>query len=197
MRQSTKRLLSAGLSLIFLLIALIVFAYFLKPAYEEIQSLRIEVAKSELSLNNQKSLVEQFKNLTQDYENQQKNQNVASLILPKAPLVGEALFQIAGILNNNNLNLLSFNVGKPNILAPDNSSSTIGIKPIGTFDINLKASGDYSNFKNFLNQLETNIRLFDIKTLNINSVTNVGTDNKNPVKVLNYDITISAYYQAE
>ncbi|MGB9609171.1 MAG: hypothetical protein ACPL3E_02225, partial [Minisyncoccia bacterium] len=65
------------------------------------------------------------------------------------------------------------------------------------FDINLKASGDYSNFKNFLNQLETNIRLFDIKTLNINSVTNVGTDNKNPVKVLNYDITISAYYQAE
>ncbi|GIW65309.1 MAG: hypothetical protein KatS3mg093_288 [Candidatus Parcubacteria bacterium] len=49
--------------------------------------------------------------------------------------------------------------------------------------------------KNFLNQLETNIRLFDIKNLNINQI--LSTDNKNQNKNLIYDITITAYYQAE
>ncbi|GIW65310.1 MAG: hypothetical protein KatS3mg093_289 [Candidatus Parcubacteria bacterium] len=153
MRSSTKRILSAGLSLIFLLIALIFFIYFVKPVYSEIQSLRIELFKKQSLVNNQKSLIEQFKNLNQDYETQKKNQEIFSLILPQSVSAGEALVQISGLLTNNNLNLLSFTVNKPNLLSDNqNSKSTSSasfIKPLGTFDINLKASGDYSSFKKF------------------------------------------------
>jgi hypothetical protein len=199
MRSSTKRLLSALLSLIFLLLALIFFIYFIKPLYSDIESLRSKLLSKQSLINNQKSLIDQFKNLNQDYESQKKNQEIFSLILPQSISVGEALVQISGLLTSNNLNLLSFNVNKPNLLSNNQSSkstSTSFIKPLGIFDINLKATGDYSNFKNFLNQLETNIRLFDIKTLTINQTLNIDSKNQNK-NLLMYDITISTYYQGE
>lgn len=197
MRQSEKRILSSVLSFLILLSALFIFVYLLKPVYIETQSLRAEVLKRNDFIENQKLLIDQFKNLNQDYENQKNYQEMFNLILPNSPSVAEALLQISGLLNNNNLNLISFNVGKPVLLNKNQTTTNSFIKPIGSFNVNFKITGEYSNFKNFLNQLETNIRLSSIKTININQFVNFDEKNKNPQKTLVYDIDITFYYQSE
>lgn len=197
MSHSTQRILSAILSLLFLLIALFVFIYLVRPIYLETQSLRADVLQRIDFVNNQKELINQFKNLNQDYQSQQQQQEIFSLILPQSPSVAEALLQLSGLLNNNNLNLISVTVNKPIILSENQTSTNSFIKPVGVFDINFKAVGEYFNFKNFLNQLETNIRLSSIKTININQFINFDQSNKNSLKGLIYDITISFYYQSE
>jgi len=202
MRASTKRILSAALSLIFIFLAFVVFAMLIKPSYEETQKLRADVLSRQNFIQNQKSLTEQFKKLVSQYDSQEKAQENISLILPQNPAIGEALTQINGLLDLNYLNVLSFNINRP--LLQSYSSSNINstnaqvIKPLGTIDINFKVVGNYSDFKNFLNQLETNIRIFNIKTLNISPVIIVSGDkNQSQNKTLSYDISITTYYQAD
>jgi Tfp pilus assembly protein PilO len=202
MRASTKRILSAALSLIFIFLAFVVFAMLIKPSYEETQKLRADVLSRQNFIQNQKSLTEQFKKLVSQYDSQEKAQENISLILPQNPAIGEALTQINGLLDLNHLNVLSFSINKPLLQSysssDTNSTSTQIIKPLGTIDINFKVVGNYSDFKNFLNQLETNIRIFNVKTLNITPVVITGGD-KNQIqnKTLSYDISITTYYQAD
>ena len=202
MRASTKRILSAALSLIFIFCAFIVFGVLIKPSYEETQKLRAEVLSRQNFLQNQKSLIEQFKKLVAQYNSQEKVEENISLILPQKPGIGEALTQINGLLDLNHLNVLSFNIGKPLLqsysLYDTNLTKTQVIKPLGTIDINFKVIGNYSDFKNFLNQIETNIRIFNIKSLNISSAIDM-SGNKNQIqsRILSYDISITTYYQAD
>lgn len=202
MRASTKRILSAALSLIFIFLAFVVFAMLIKPSYEETQKLRADVLSRQNFIQNQKSLTEQFKKLVNQYDSQEKAQENISLILPQNPAIGEALTQINGLLDLNHLNVLSFNINRPLLQSYSssntNSTSTQVIKPLGTIDINFKVVGNYSDFKNFLNQLETNIRIFNVKTLNISPVI-IASGDKNQIqnKTLSYDISITTYYQAD
>jgi len=201
MRASTKRILSAILSLLFIFSAFVIVAVLIKPAYEETQKLKADVLSRENALNNQKVLVDQFKKLLNQYDSQEKAQENLSLILPQNPAIGEALTQINGLLDLNNLNVLSFNINKPLLQSYSSSLNTASaqvIKPLGTIDINFKVVGNYSDFKNFLNQLETNIRIFNIKTLNISPFIIVSGDkNQSQNKTLSYDISITTYYQAD
>ena len=202
MRASTKRILSAMLSLLFIFSAFVIVAMLIKPAYEETQKLKADALSRENALNNQKVLVDQFKKLLSQYDSQEKVQENLSLILPQNPAIGEALTQINGLLDLNRLNVLSFNINRPLLQSYSssniNSTSTQVIKPLGTIDINFKVVGNYSDFKNFLNQLETNIRIFNIKTLNISPVIIVSGDkNQSQNKTLSYDISITTYYQAD
>jgi Tfp pilus assembly protein PilO len=65
-------------------------------------------------------------------------------------------------------------------------------------DITFKVVGSYSDFKNFLKQLETNIRIFNVKTLNISPVIIAGSERSQvQSKNLSYDISITTYYQAD
>lgn len=201
MKASTKRILSAALSLIFIFLAIVVFSTLIKPSYEETQKLRADILNRENFIQNQKLLNEQFQKLISQYDSQEKAQENLSLILPQNPAIGEALTQINGLLDLNNLNVLSFNVNKPLLQSYGSSlssTSTQVIKPLGMIDIAFKVVGSYSDFKNFLKQLETNIRIFNVKTLNISPVIIAGSERSQvQSKNLSYDISITTYYQAD
>jgi len=186
MKASTKRILSAALSLIFIFLAIVVFSTLIKPSYEETQKLRADILNRENFIQNQKLLNEQFQKLISQYDSQEKAQENLSLILPQNPAIGEALTQINGLLDLNNLNVLSFNVNKPLLQSYGSSlssTSTQVIKPLGMIDIAFKVVGSYSDFKNFFKQLETNIRIFNVKTLNISPVIIAGSE-----RYFNYNI---------
>jgi len=202
MKPSTKRILSTLFSLIFIFFAFFIFVTLIRPSYEETQKLRFEVLSRQNFLQNQKLLTEQFKKLISQYNDQKEVEENISLILPQHPAIGEALTQISGISDLNRLNVLSFNIGKPLIQSYSSSdiysTSTQIIKPLGTIEINFKAVGSYNDFKNFLNQLETNIRIFDVKTLNISPALVISGDKNRPQsKILSYDISVITYYQAD
>lgn len=205
MRQSTKRLLSGLLSIVFLFFGFFIFIYLIRPLYGEIQQLRSDVLIKQNDLNNQKSLTDQFKKIVNDYQDKQKIQETLLLILPNNPEIGEALTQINGLAEANNLEISSLNVSKLGSLAslnlpPKNSFSTLNLKPLGSFDINLRMNGNYQNFKNFLNQIETNIRFFNFKNISIslNTASSLAEANKtNKQSNLIFEVVLSSYYQGE
>jgi Tfp pilus assembly protein PilO len=202
MRISTKRILSAILSLFFIFLAFIIFIYFIKPVYKETQNLRAEALQKENQLNKQKALTREFQNLVEKYGNQKEVQEVFSLILPTNLAVGDALTQINGLLSYNNMSGMSFNVSRPVIQNLYSATSSANfLKPVGTFDITFKFSGSYEDFKNFLNQLETNIRIFDVKNLSISPLSinlqSLPKTSTSTAQRLSYDITVTTYYQSE
>jgi Tfp pilus assembly protein PilO len=206
MRQSNKRILSGFIALLFLLLAFIVFAYLIKPLYTEIQSLRGDVLIRKNDLETQKNLANKLKELRDKYygEDFQKIQQAMSLILPENPEIAESLIQLNGLITANNLSLDSITVSRPiliNLNDSNNSNSratsTSILKPIGSFDVAFKVKGEYNDFKNFLNQLETNIRFFNIKTIDISSSNVVDSLKQGSKSALNFDITASVYYQSK
>jgi Tfp pilus assembly protein PilO len=206
MRQSSKRILSGFIALLFLLLAFIIFAYLIKPVYTEIQSLRGDVLIRKNDLETQKNLANKLKELRDKYygEDFQKIQQAMSLILPENPEIAESLIQLNGLITANNLSLDSITVSRPiliNLNDSNNSNSratsTSILKPIGSFDVVFKTKGEYNDFKNFLNQLETNIRFFNIKTIDISSSNVVDSLKQGSKSTLNFDITASVYYQSK
>ncbi len=199
MRQSTKRLLSSALALIFIVAAFIIFFSLIKPVYEDAQRMKGEEMSRKLFVDNQKKVVEKIKKLINDYKGEEKIQEVASLVLPSNPDVAGALAQINNLAKVNNLNPQGFSITVPSLqnIAPTQSSKgeQAGIaamisRPVGLLNIQTRLSGSYGDFKTFLKQLETNIRILDIKNLQM------GQAGKPNQDVYSYDITVVTYYQS-
>ena len=74
------------------------------------------------------------------------------------------------------------------------------MKPLGSFSFRLAASGSYENFKNFLSEIETNIRIFDVKTVALQPAgvaAQTGAKAASSQDAFNYTITVATYYQTQ
>lgn len=194
MKQSTRRLISTILALTFVFTAFLIFLNFIKPVYDEIRGLRVEILNKEKEIKSKKIIINQIQSLIKEYQNQTQLQESLLLSLPKNLNVAEALIQISGLSDLNNINLLSFSISNPIINVSNDEDSFKFLKPVGRFEINLRGVGTYSNIQKFLSQLESNIRLFSIKNINISSVK---TQDKKESNDLFFDIIVVSYYQVE
>ncbi len=119
-----------------------------------------------------------------------------------------------GIAENDNVSITSVAIGNPVInvskaaSANDAGSAAQAVKPLGSFTLGLVGLASYEDLKNFLSQIETNIRIFDVQSLSMSPVPVVavlpvgGASGKNasstaPVShdLFNYNVVIKTYYQ--
>ncbi len=193
MKQSTKRLLSSLLSLLLILFAFGIFFILIKPTYSEAQKVRGKVLSREAFLNDQKEVIEQVKKLINEYKGDEGLQKVISLVLPVGADPAGALIQLNGLADNNNIATHSFSVTAPSLQATaaeiNESKGTAVLKPVGLLTFQLRFSGTYEDMRAFMKNLETNIRIFDIKNLNLQAAVR---PNQN---FYAYDITVATYYQ--
>ncbi|RKX90930.1 MAG: hypothetical protein DRP84_12385 [Spirochaetes bacterium] len=165
-----------------ILILVLSFLFLLKPKYNEVKvsgALNLE-AKQE-SLANKETYLTQLKSLEKNYESlPQSDISKIDNILPSKEDVPGLLVQIEEIAEANGFNLLSLDISPVQNLAKSKQKSLINQLLI-TATIE---GGEYSDLKLFLNQLESNLRLFDVKSLNFTSGSNL------------YTLNISTYYLA-
>jgi hypothetical protein len=210
MKQSAKRFVSMFLALFFLVAAFVVFFDLVQPAYVAVQSLRGQLAGETQLLNSEKTLVAQAQNLINSYKSGSSGQQNVSLAIPQGQDVAGALAQVEGIAQNDNVSLTSLGIGAPTLggapspaTAGGAGSASQAVKPLGSFTLNLSGSASYENLKNFLDQIETNIRIFDLQSLSLGpaSVIAPAATAKNapaaPVShdLFNYNLSIRTYYQ--
>ena len=86
----------------------------------------------------------------------------------------------------NNLTLEVFGV-KP--LAFRESASVALADRIGSLQLSLRAAGPYEGFKNFLKNIETNIRVMDVQSV---AIEELGSSSSN---YFAYNLIINTYYQ--
>jgi hypothetical protein len=194
MKQSTKRLLSAVGSIVLLGVALMAFVNYVRPAYDAVGQVRGEIASRQALLDREQSVVKKVQDLKSFYDTNTDLRDAIGLTLPLAPDAAGALQQLTGLIATNNLTPLGFSVSAPAtpVVAARSSTATASstlVRPIGTLTVQVRANGTYEDFKRFLGNLETNIRLMDIKNL---AVSEAG---KPTLDLYVFDLTVDAYYQ--
>lgn len=194
MKQSTKRLFSSFLALIFLILAFVVFFEFVEPAYTAALQAKGEELAREAFINNQQDSIKKVKNLIADYGEKGGAQEVLSNALPLTPDVAGAIAQINGIAAANGLITQSFSIS----VAADRNVSNISdsgskaaklVNPTGVITIQFRLTGTYEDFKNFVKELETNVRILDVRNLSFQGAAKA---NQN---MYNFDLIVVTYYQ--
>ncbi len=194
--------MSVFVAFIFIVAAFVCFFDLVQPTYSEVQTLRGKQLGEQNYLTSQTALVKQVQTTLNTYQNEAQGAANVSLAMPSGEDIAGALAQIQGIATNNNINITGVTVTAPEIQVKKTgtSSSTSPIKPLGSFAFKLTGSGSYESLKNFLSEIETNVRIFDVETFSLQPMTvaTVPGSKTAPTRdAFNYSITVDTYYQTQ
>ncbi len=199
MKQTTKRLVGMLVSLTFLIAAFIVYFDVVSPAYGDMQALRGKAASEQNILLQEASTTQQVQQLVASYKSESQTAGTVALALPSEEDISGALNQIYGIAGTNNINILTMNIALAPVIASSTTEMDVSapsiVKPLDSISFAIEANGSYEDFKNFLSELETNIRIFDMKNISIQPAQSAPQNAANNQDNFNYELTIVAYYQ--
>ncbi len=172
---------------VFLLIAaVVVYSRLVNPSYTEVQSLRDEREANLKLLEEQKGAIDEATRILNEYQGLTQIQDDISMVLPNKEEVPSIINQLQGLAKINNLNIDSLSLQYPPLKTVPADSL---IQPLGTVRVTLRLNGDYRNLRPYLEDLETNIRLIDVYSINIEGG---GVPGKTE---LIYNIVLDTYYQ--
>jgi hypothetical protein len=197
MKQSSKRLVSLALAFFFIIASLVLLFDLIQPGYAALTDTKSQVAGEQAFLADETKAVAQAQTLLTTYNNQgQGGQNVALAMPPTEDQAG-ALAQIYGIAQNSGLTIGTVGVSAPTIQAK--APIVIGTaptpqqltKPVGAVSFQITATGSYESLKSFLEQIETNVRLFDLKSITLAGGLATAKDS------FSVTMTLTSYYQTQ
>jgi Tfp pilus assembly protein PilO len=194
MKQSSKRLVSILGSLVLVVGALIAFFDLIGPEYGAIAQVKGKIAGENQILTTETQLVANVQSVLAQYQQDAANSNMVDMALPNSENVAGALAQIYGLAQNNGMAIQGISISAPTIqlaatpAGGDGTASPNATNPIGSFSFQVTAIGTYQSFTNFLSGLETNVRLFDAKTVSIAPLTGGN--------VMNYTLQVDTYFQS-
>lgn len=187
-------------------IAIAGFFMFTKPLYKDISDLRTQVASYNEALNNSQSLEAERDKLTQKYNTIDKD-NLTKL----EKMLPDSVNNIRLILEIEKLSL-QYGMALKDIKYDTKSQTTTGTatataiqnnknnlalqdnKNYGTWDLGFSTQGSYSDFLNFVKDLEKNLRIVDIYSIEFSSNTGTGLATTQPSNVYKYSFNIKTYY---
>ena len=190
------------LALAFLVAAFVFYFDFVSSAYSDMQALKGKESGEKAVWSQESEMIQQVKELIATYQNESQTQNAVALSLPSGQDISGALTQIYGIAAVNSISLQNVNISISSVLPTNvgnstiktNASSSLLMNPLGSISFAIAANGSYENFKNFLSEIETNARIFDVKNLSVQPMPQSGTGGQD---AFNYVLTIMAYYQTQ
>ena len=185
-----------SLALLLTVAAFVIYFSFIRPAYEDTQKIRSEEFSRQTFTDRQSAVINQVKKLITNYPGQGELQDAVSLSLPLQPDEPGALAHLNGLLENNRLFPQSFGVSVLGsrgqaAVRPQGTSTQSFAKPLSTMLFKIRFVGTYEDMKNFLANLETNIRIFDIRNLSVSPIATKGSPT-----AYNVDLTVATYSQS-
>ncbi len=186
MKPSTKRIMTLVLSIALIVMALFLYVQYVKPAYDEVQGLRATKASQAQYYTDQSQAVASINDLLARQQNKKTLRDDISLRLPLKESVADIISQLQAISQETGILIQS--VGLEYLPVTKNQSASF-VKGLGTLRLNVRLFGAYEPFKQFLDGLETNIRIMDVASLKASQAGKAGQD------VQTYNLTVDTYYQ--
>ncbi len=176
--------------------AFIVFFQFTQPEYQDIQVVRGEEFARRDFVEKQQSAITQVKKLIAEYEDSVDFQTLVSASFPGDQDIYSAIAQMGGLVALDSLTLQTFSITETKAQElqisssdPNSPKNTNLIRPYGTITFRLQVVGAYEDVKSFLSHIETNIRLFDIGSVDIRPTS------KSNLNLFNASVEVATYYQ--
>lgn len=189
MKPSVKRAMSLLLSAALLVSALAIYALLIRGQYGTIQELqgRLE-AKTEI-LNIETTAVEQVKNLKAALKNEVSVLSALSYALPQEEAVSSVVAQINSLSQLHGVVLQGVGISYLPMIPPPVKLSFA--KGMGALRMDIKFVGPYASSRDFLGDLERNLRIMDVKNLKMESASKTGQD------LMSFSLTVDTYYQVK
>lgn len=169
--------------------ALIIYASLIRPEYETVLRLRgILESKFNLQKEEREAII-QVENLIAQQQGAVKLEDQLLLALPEEESVSSVMAQINAIAQINGI--LTQSVGIEYLPIRPAVARLVSGRNVGVLRLDLKLAGSYAALKGFLQHLEKNIRLMDVKTLRIEP------GGKSDQDFLTYNLSVDTYYQAK
>ena len=198
MKSSAKRAISLLVSAFLLVGALIVYAAWVRPAYDTVTALRGSLIAQQNFFDEKKKAVDKVGTLIMQYKGAGSLEDMISLSLPQSEEVSSVFNQLQAIAGTNGMTVEVFNVqplsmrsGSDEIAAAKGKSKDAIplVRSVGTLRLSLRLTGPYAAFKEFVRGLETNIRVMDVVSMKVEPVGAKGAD------MFAYTLVADTYYQ--
>ncbi|MBI5153408.1 MAG: hypothetical protein HZA36_03040 [Parcubacteria group bacterium] len=181
---TAKQFISILFGVALFLGSIVIIATLDNPIVSDIVQARVDNANAYREFETQKQLISEAKATLQDYEDLGKTIEGFGFVLPTNIEYGELVNNVLGLAGANGLRAGNMTFSQGDISAPPQPD--LPTKGFGTMTVNLALEGPYGGFKSFIEKLETNSRLFDIKEVQVSQ----------QGETLHYQLTIVAYYQS-
>lgn len=175
-------------SLILLIGAIFVYSTLLKPAYDEVNQLRGDLASKSEVLEDQKKVVAKVKELLSQTQTLESAKKAVSLVLPNREEYPTLINQLSSLARTDGLTLESINLSK-STFGRTISQSADKTPVVSVLQASLSVKGPYQSLKNFIQKLETNIRVMDLKKITVIPGAEGSGDN------FSYNLVVNVYYQ--
>jgi len=195
MKYTAKRNLSLSLSVIFLVLALIVFFVWDWPSFKAVGELNKKINQEQTQYNNQYQAVQIAKSIIDQYKSLINVSQTVSLSIPRDPEIQNLLAQVDNITTQSGLTLdnINFETAATVVLsAKQAKQSTSIVQSYRTMTLTLGLSGNYDSLKTWLNAIETNIRVMDVVKI---SFAGLSTEASKNIGIFNFKVTLNVYYQ--
>jgi Tfp pilus assembly protein PilO len=186
MASSFKRFISILGSIAVLIAAVIVFTNFIRPEFEGatgVKQLRIKRDAAAATLSLATAQVDAFANLAKQYEDSFQYKADLDKSLPAGDNIPEVLVQIQGLASADKIGLANITFQHP----PMQSGAGALTSAYGVLRASLRGEGAYNDIKTFIQDIENNVRLMDIATMNISA--------SGRTNIYSLQLTINTYYE--
>ena len=185
MNETTKQNLAILVITLLLAGAIFIFFNYLNPGIKQYKQLKADTKETQAKIELLKDYQAKAAALAKNYDTEEPNIDKINLSLPSKPNTAQELASLTAIAKNHDLvfNNLSFQEGK------DKKSSYL--------DIKISFTTDYDNFKSWVEDVEKEIRITDIRKVNMKLAPIVLSSKKHHRITdfpLNISITLRSYY---
>lgn len=192
MRYLSKRFISVLLSFTFIAIALVVYINLIKPTYKSIKEdqARLEALTQKNDENTE--VFNKLKAVLAELKKSSDLQNRISMTLPLDPNAADSMNQITAVAISNGLTVASIDIADaPNIPTSGVKAGTVSlVKSTGVLRNTIRATGSYTQVRDFLQGIESGVRLSSIKSLKIGKAS-AGTNQDS----FSVTVDIETFYQ--
>lgn len=158
------------------------------PAYNKASLLRSEIKRHKNLLEEKKELIIKVDQLKRVYESRKSEIENVYYSLPSAEDIPGLIVQFEALVSENGLILEELDFFEKKI----KRGEEVERRSYKILEVTLSATGKYQSFKSFLEALELNIRLMDIKIIQFSSEE---TEEILGTGFLTFDIRLEVYYQ--
>jgi len=189
MKQGVKRLFSMALALVTIVASFVIFFNGIKPAYSSLVLEQGRLATLEGIAEDRRVAVTKVQELIKDYsgDNATELKSSISLALPLGVDMASALVQLVGLMDLSSIKLNSIS---PKVESAPAVKPGQVVQPVGVVLYDIGAEGSYDNLKIFLEKLESNTMLFEIRNMRLAPI-------REGSQTLKINFVVASYYQSE
>lgn len=184
-------------------LAIATFFTFTNPLYSDIEGIRTQVGSYDQALENSKALENERDKLTKNYNAIDPNDlTKLQKMLPDNVDNIRLILEIEKIATPYGMALKDVkyetaDATATKVGAPVQGGAAVAVdsKEYGTWNLQFSTQGTYSNFEAFLKDLESNLRIVDVASIEFTSDAGAGaTLNPGLMESYKYDFTIKTYW---